>query len=139
VVAVDVKREVVDAVNSGVSPVREPGLQELVERNVVAGRLRASLNSQVDFHEIDAVIISVQTPIYKGKKPNLFFFPQKTLEAVGRSCHNGMLVIISSTIPLGVMTNLVKQTDDGVLIYYSNVSIKGVCRRCYLDQDIGYV
>jgi len=50
--AVDVRREVVDAVNSGVSPVSEPGLQELVERNVLAGRLKSSLNSQVDLSNL---------------------------------------------------------------------------------------
>lgn len=59
VVAVDVRREVVDAVNSGVSPVRELGLQGHVERNVVASKLKASSNSQVIFSEINTVIASI--------------------------------------------------------------------------------
>jgi UDP-N-acetyl-D-mannosaminuronic acid dehydrogenase len=105
VVAVDVRREVADAVNSGVSPVREPGLQDLVERNVVADRLKASLNSQVDLREIDAVV-SVQSPIYKSKA-NLSFL-KRALKGVGGSCHEGMLVVVSSTMPPGTMLNLVK-------------------------------
>jgi UDP-N-acetyl-D-mannosaminuronic acid dehydrogenase len=113
VVAVDVRREVVDAVNSCVSPVREPGLQELVERNVLAGRLKSSLNSQADLHKADAVIISVQTPIYKSKKPNLSFL-KKALKEVGRGCHEGMLVVVSSTIPPGTMANLVKPTLEAL-------------------------
>jgi UDP-N-acetyl-D-mannosaminuronic acid dehydrogenase len=65
VVTVDVRHEVVDTVNSGISPVREPGLQGHVECNVVASRLKASSNSQVNFREIeiDAVIVSIQTPL----------------------------------------------------------------------------
>jgi len=107
VVAVDVKPEVINAVNSGISPINEPGLQELVERNVVAGRLKATLNSQLDPREIDAAIISVQTPIYKSKKPNLSFL-KKALRDVGRGCHEGMLIVVSSTVPPGTMLNLAK-------------------------------
>jgi UDP-N-acetyl-D-mannosaminuronic acid dehydrogenase len=111
--AVDVRREVVDAVNSGVSPVREPGLQELVKRNVLAGRLKSSLSSQADLRKADAVIISVQTPIYKSKKPNLSFL-KKALKEVGRGCHEGTLVVVSSTIPPGTMANLVKPTLEAL-------------------------
>jgi len=107
VVAVDVKQEVVELVNSGISPIEEPGLQERVKRNVLAGRLEATLNSQADLRGTDAVIISVQTPIYKSKRPNLSFL-KKALEDVGRNYHDGMLVIISSTIPPGTMANFVK-------------------------------
>jgi UDP-N-acetyl-D-mannosaminuronic acid dehydrogenase len=107
VVAVDVKQEVVDNINSGISPIREPGLQEIVKRSVVAGRLKASLNSQVDLRKAGAVIVSVQTPIYESKRPNLSFL-KKALEDVGRGCHDGMLVVVSSTIPPGTMANLVK-------------------------------
>ena len=107
VVAVDVKQEVVDNINSGISPIREPGLQEIVKRSVVAGRLKASLNSQVDLRKAGAVIVSVQTPIYESKRPNLSFL-KKALEDVGKGYHSNMLVVVSSTIPPGTMLNLVK-------------------------------
>jgi len=73
----------------------------------VAGRLKASLNFQVELCKADVVIVSVQTPIYKNKRPNLSFL-KKALEDVGRSCHDGMLIVVSSTIPPGTMANLVK-------------------------------
>jgi UDP-N-acetyl-D-mannosaminuronic acid dehydrogenase len=131
VVAVDVRREVVDAVNSGVSPINEPGLQELVERNVVAGRLRASLNSQLDFRGIDAVIISVQTPIYKSKKPNLSFL-KRALKEVGRGCHEGMLVVVGSTVPPGTMLNLVKP----MLEELSGLSVESDFYLAYVPERI---
>ena len=107
VLAVDVRRKVVESINSGVPITKEPGLQELVKRNVLAGKFKASLNSQADLRGTDAFIISVQTPIYKNKRLNPTFL-NKALEDVGRSCHSGTLVVVSSTIPPGTMANLVK-------------------------------
>jgi len=70
VTAVDIRAEVVKAINSGLTSINKPGLKELISRNVDAGRLRASLNSDENLNQADAVIISVQTPIYKNKTQN---------------------------------------------------------------------
>ncbi|MHA1832351.1 MAG: nucleotide sugar dehydrogenase, partial [Candidatus Baldrarchaeia archaeon] len=107
VIAIDVKPEVVKAVNSGVSPINECGLQELISRNVYAGRLKATLNSAETLSQADAIIISVQTPINQNKKPNLFFLT-RALEEVGKTMKKEMLVIISSTVPPGTMLEKVK-------------------------------
>lgn len=107
VIAVDIKSEVVKAVNSGASPVNEPGLKELISRNVQAGKLKATLNSAEALNQADAVIISVQTPIDENIKPNLSFLT-KALEDLGKNMKKGMLVIISSTVPPGTMLRKVK-------------------------------
>ena len=44
VTAVDTNSKIVKSVNSGVSPINEPGLQELISRNVQKGKLKAALN-----------------------------------------------------------------------------------------------
>ncbi|MHA1872568.1 MAG: nucleotide sugar dehydrogenase [Candidatus Heimdallarchaeaceae archaeon] len=100
VIAIDVKPEVVKAVNNGISPINESGLHELIRRNVQAGRLKATLNSTEVLTKADAVIISVQTPINKNKKPNLSFLT-KALEEVGKTIKKRTLVVISSTVPPG--------------------------------------
>jgi len=107
VVAVDIKPEVIKTINSGFSPINEPGLQELLLRNVKVGRLKATLNSPDSLNKADAVIISVQTPIDQNKKPNISFL-MKALEDVGRNLKKGMLVVISSTVPPGTMLEKVK-------------------------------
>ena len=106
VTAVDIKAEVVKAVNSGVSPVNELGLKELISRNVKAGRLSASLNTS-EMNEADAILISVQTPITQKRRPNLSFL-KKALEDVGNAIRKGMLIVISSTVPPDTMQNMVK-------------------------------
>ena len=106
VVAVDIKPEVVKTVNNGVSPIKEPELDELILRNVQAGRLRATSSLKI-LTQTDAVIVSVQTPIDQNKKPNLSFL-MKAIEDIGRALRKGMLVIVSSTIPPGSMLEKVK-------------------------------
>jgi UDP-N-acetyl-D-mannosaminuronic acid dehydrogenase len=113
VVALDVKLEVVEAVNNGISSINEPGLSELVSHNVKAGRLKATLNSAETLNQEDAVIISVQTPIGKNKKPNMCFLA-KALESVGKNEKKGMLVVISSTVPPGTMLEEVKPSLESL-------------------------
>lgn len=107
VTAVDVRPEVVEAINSGVSPINEPGLNELIARNVRAGRLEATLNFKGFFNSTNAFIISVQTPISKNKKPNLSFL-NKASKEVGKNLKKETLVVISSTVPPGTMQEKVK-------------------------------
>ena len=106
VVAVDIKPEVVKTVNNGVSPIKEPELDELILHNVQAGRLRATSSLKI-LTQTDAVIVSVQTPIDQNKKPNLSFL-MKAIEDIGRALRKGMLVVVSSTIPPGTMLEKVK-------------------------------
>jgi len=107
VLAIDVRPELVSAVNDGLSPVREPGLAELISRNVKPGRLRALLSADADLSVFDAIIISVQTPLGRGKKPDLSFL-EKALDDVAACLKKGMLVVVSSTLPPGAMQTMVK-------------------------------
>jgi UDP-N-acetyl-D-mannosaminuronic acid dehydrogenase len=106
VVAVDIKREVVEGINKGKSKLNERDIDRLVKRNVEAGRLRATQNSFQALSRADIIIISVQTPIDKNKNPNLSFL-LNALNSIGKILKN-KLVIVSSTIPPGTMLQTVK-------------------------------
>jgi UDP-N-acetyl-D-mannosaminuronic acid dehydrogenase len=106
VVAIDVKPDLVYAVNRGVSPLKEPGLNELIARNVDAERLKATLSYEA-IAQSDAVIISVQTPLNKSRKPNLSYL-MKALKSVGKNLKKDRIIVVSSTVPPGTMTERVK-------------------------------
>jgi UDP-N-acetyl-D-mannosaminuronic acid dehydrogenase len=112
VVAVDVKPVLVDAVNRGVSPLKEHGLNELIARNVDAGRLKATLSYEA-IAQSDAVIISVQTPLNKSRKPNLSYL-MKALKKIGKNLKKNMIIVVSSTVPPGTMTERVKPTLEAL-------------------------
>src|SRR5271157_41352 len=98
VTAIDVEAHVVENLNEGISPINEPGLQELVSRNFHGGRLKAALSSETVLSNQDAVIISVQTPIDKTNTPDLSFL-MRAIKTVGRSLKQETLVVVCSTVP----------------------------------------
>jgi len=42
VITIDIKPEIIKAVNKGINPINEPELDELILRNIQAGRLKAT-------------------------------------------------------------------------------------------------
>jgi UDP-N-acetyl-D-mannosaminuronic acid dehydrogenase len=107
VVAFDIKLDAVRLVNNGATTINEPGLQELLSRNVKYGRLKATVDPNEAISGAGAIILTVQTPIDQDKRPNLSFLT-KALEEVGKSLRRRMLVVVSSTIPPRTMQDKVK-------------------------------
>src|SRR4051794_41079633 len=66
VLAVDIDEARVRALNDGVVPIYEPGLTDLVRRNVRSGRLRFAQTVVPPFERSDAYFIAVGTP--QGEK-----------------------------------------------------------------------
>ena len=106
VTGADVKQEVVEAVASGRSHIRELGLEELVGKVARQGRLKATTNALQAVREANVVIICVQTPITEDKEPNLAYL-RKACEVVAAGLSTGKLVVVQSTVPPGTTKNLV--------------------------------
>lgn len=96
VLGVDVKPDVVNAINEGRPHIAEPDLDELVAEVVQSGRLRASQN--VD--EADAFIIAVPTPFKAGNEPDLSYV-RAAAEMIAPVLKPEDLVILESTSPVG--------------------------------------
>jgi GDP-mannose 6-dehydrogenase len=73
VLGVDVIPEKVAAVNGGRSPIVEPGLDELLQRGVSAGRLRATSCTADAVRETDLSLICVGTPSRKNGSLDLTY------------------------------------------------------------------
>jgi UDP-N-acetyl-D-mannosaminuronic acid dehydrogenase len=105
VVGVDISQHVVDAVNSGKAHIEEGNLDELVERCVRAGKLRATLKPE----PADAFIIAVPTPVGHDDthSPDLSY-----VRAAGRAIapllRPGNVVILESTSPVGTTAMLAR-------------------------------
>ena len=66
VTCIDKDETKIEAINHGEMPIYEPGLAELVARNVDAGRLRFSNDLSAAVTHADAVFIAVGTPTRRG-------------------------------------------------------------------------
>src|SRR5687767_6826369 len=73
VVGVDVVPDKVDAVNSGRSPIGEPGLGDLLARGVGSGRLRATTSTEDAVRATDLSLLCVGTPSRKNGSLDLTY------------------------------------------------------------------
>ena len=65
VICVDVDNKKINNLNSGIIPIYEPGLEELVKRNLKQGRLKFSNNVSNAIKKSNLIFICVGTPIIK--------------------------------------------------------------------------
>ncbi len=98
VVGIDIKTEVVEKVNRAISPINEPGLDEII-REVVPSRLFAT-DSYEAISEADVVVVVVQTPLSREGEPDLTALLSAS-EGVAEHLREGALVVVESTVPPG--------------------------------------
>jgi UDPglucose 6-dehydrogenase len=99
VICVDKDDEKVKLLQGGGMPIYEPGLQELVEHNVRAGRLRFTSSTQEGVEKSEVVFIAVPTPALPDGSVDLSF-----IEGVSREIARAMtaykIVVDKSTVPV---------------------------------------
>lgn len=100
VVALDIDEERIEGLKRGEMPIYEPGLEELVERNVAAGRLAFTTSYKEAMKEAEFAFICVATPSGGDGEADL-----KYVESAARSIAENMqaelIVINKSTVPVG--------------------------------------
>ncbi len=100
VTGVDKDADKIAALERGEIPIYEPGLEELVAKNVRAGRLRFSTDLAPAIREARAVFIAVGTPPLPDGRADLSFVRQ-VAEAIGDNLNGYKVVITKSTVPVG--------------------------------------
>ncbi|MDH5492510.1 MAG: UDP-glucose/GDP-mannose dehydrogenase family protein, partial [Myxococcales bacterium] len=100
VVCADVDEEKIAALQAGEIPIFEPGLAELVERNVGAGRLSFSTDVAGSIGAAEVVFIAVGTPARRDGGANLQAV-DAVAESVARYASRELLLVMKSTVPVG--------------------------------------
>lgn len=100
VVCVDIDRKKIDNLNNGIIPIFEPGLEEMLHRNMKKGRLGFTTNIEEAIKDCEVLFIAVGTPPDEDGSADL-----KYVLAVARDCGKYMddylLVVTKSTVPVG--------------------------------------
>jgi GDP-mannose 6-dehydrogenase len=110
VVAVDTNSFKVDAINRGLSPIVEPGLEELLRRGVQGGMLRATADAGEAIRSSDVSIICVGTPSLNNGNLDLGYVA-RVCEEIGAQLRDKPgfhAVVIRSTMLPGSMANVVR-------------------------------
>ena len=100
-VCVDKDREKIARLQRGESPIYEPGLEQLLARNIEAGRLTftADLSAAVDGAE--AVFIAVGTPARRGDGHADLSYVMAAAEEIAAALTGYAVVVTKSTVPVG--------------------------------------
>ena len=91
----------IERLEQGIMPIFEPGLDELVERNVKAGRLFFSVEAAEAVREADAVFIAVGTPSRRGDGHADLTYVFAAAEQVARAARGPLVLVTKSTVPVG--------------------------------------
>ncbi|WP_226665459.1 UDP-glucose dehydrogenase family protein [Metabacillus litoralis] len=106
VTCIDVDQEKIDLLKSGKSPIYEPGIEELISKNVASGNLRFSLETQ-DAYEVGVIYIAVGTPQKKDGSADLQFV-EEVAKRIAHNIKNDVVVVTKSTVPLGTNHSILK-------------------------------
>lgn len=106
VVCVDKDQSKIDQLNQGQIPIYEPGLADLLQKNVDAGRLSFATKLSLAMIDADAIFIAVGTPSRRGDgAADLTYVKNAAIEAASIAKKN-ILFITKSTVPVGTNREL---------------------------------
>ena len=100
VTCVDIDDNKVKLMESGVSPIYEDGLEELMKKNNATGRLHYTTDYAKAYREAEAIFIGVGTPEMPDGSANLSYIAT-VCRQIAESIVHDCLVVVKSTVPIG--------------------------------------
>ena len=109
VTCVDIDEKKIEKMRSGISPIYEQGLEELMQKN--SNRLSYTTDYKKAYKDADVIIIGVGTPERRDGSANLDYV-YGVCEQIAKSVEKDVVVVVKSTVPIG--------TNDEVERYLKN-------------------
>jgi len=124
VVCVDLDNSKIQALQNGIMPIFEPGLDALVKKNVEANRLGFTTELGPAVAEADAVFIAVGTPSRRGDGHADLSYVYQAARDVAAAADGFTVVVTKSTVPVGtgdrVQKIILEERPDGDFAVVSN-------------------
>jgi len=101
VTCIDVDQGKIDRLNDNIMPIYEPGLDDLVARNVAAGRLKFTTRYDPAVGEADLVFIAVGTPTRRGDGHADLVYVYDAARQIALHLTGYTVIVDKSTVPVG--------------------------------------
>ena len=101
VVCIDKDPNKIDMLNAGQVPIYEPGLLDVMTRNVAAGRLSFTLDLKDALDGASAVFIAVGTPTRRGDGHADISYVLAAAREIASTARDYLVVVTKSTVPVG--------------------------------------
>lgn len=99
VTCVDIDKNKIDNLNKGILPIYEPGLEEMVSRNVQKNRLHFSTSLKDSIQDVEVVFIAVGTPPDEDGSADLKYV-LGVASSIGEHMNKPLVVVTKSTVPV---------------------------------------
>lgn len=110
VICIDLDPSKIKKLQQGISPIYEPGINELIKKNIENGKLSFTISHKDGLKDADIIIIAVGTPQAEDGTVNLSYLNQAAIDIAG-SLTKDTVIIIKSTVPVGTneyVENIIK-------------------------------
>ena len=108
----DVDEEKIEKLLKGNIPIYEPGLEELLHKNVDEGRLSFSSNLKKCISDADLIFIAVGTPTRRGDGHADLGYVYQAAKDIAPYLKNYTVVVDKSTVPVGTARNVKKIINE---------------------------
>ena len=124
VICADISKEKIRQLNNGSIPIYEPGLNELLKKNVNAGRLSFTFDVKKAIRDSEIIFIAVGTPEGKDGKSDITAV-KSVAKVIGENINEYKVICTKSTVPVGtgdLIKSIIKDHnfDDVPFDYVSN-------------------
>ena len=124
VICVDINQSKINDLNAGKVPIYEPGLLDLIRKNVNSERLFFSSDIASSIKESEVIIIAVGTPQSKNGSADLKYVFD-ALDSISENLNSYKVIVTKSTVPIGtgekIITKLKNNYEENIdFDYVSN-------------------
>ena len=105
VTCVDVDERKIEALNKGIIPIYEPGLETLVHKNMKSGRLHFTTSLEDVINDVDIVFSAVGTPPDEDGSADLKYVLD-VAHTIGKHLNHYIVVVTKSTVPVGTASKV---------------------------------
>ena len=113
VTCVDIDKKKIENLKKGIIPIYEPGLENMVHRNIEKGRLHFSTSLKDSIYDAEVVFSAVGTPPDEDGSADLQYVLNVARE-VGEHMNNYTLVVTKSTVPVGTAEKVRKEIREAL-------------------------
>ncbi len=112
VTCIDVDAQKIGALREGRLPIHEPGLDDLVARNVAGGRLRFSTDFEPAVPDAELVFVAVGTPSRRGDGHADLSYVYAAARDIARHLKDYTVIVDKSTVPVGTARQVARVVRD---------------------------
>lgn len=130
VTCIEIDKSKVDQMKKGISPIYEPGLTELMVKNINSGRLSFTTNHLEGFENKDVIYIAVGTPENEDGSANLYHIDE-VARIIAKNVNRDAIVVTKSTVPVGTNDRIQKIINHNIS---SHISVEVVSNPEFLRE-----